>query len=295
MPVPVPPSARSRHGRTLIAAVLLGLLGACSSGGKDREPMGQFYAADSGTAAVGSLTQGIAQALPDPTGPIVIVYNHGTDWGGRFQDCEPGSMPGFLTRWTRKGLAGHEVVVFYLCTQEVEDRFVMGKARSQENEAVLDRLIAAGVPREHIFLFGHSGGASATLLTAERASGKFNSAVVSAPGYGFAWLESRGESYTWMAVEYDKWRSRLAGAHDMSALVLLYEGDIYGPPGDAVFLAGLPQVEVVTVRDIEGDGVLCIDEPEAHFYWWSACFRRGELKEVKAFVLDRLEHRAWLP
>lgn len=282
--------------RVLIATAMLLLLAACAGGsGGAREPMGQFFAGDDSTGEVAPLSQGIARALPDPAGPLVMIYNHGTDWGGHFQDCIPGSMPGFLMRWTKKGLGGHEVVVFYLCTQEVEDRFVMGKARSQENEVVLDRLLAAGVPRDHIFIFGHSGGASAALLTAERAPAKFNSAVVSAPGYGFAYLEAEGEDYSWMPREYDKWRSRLAGARDMSALVFLYEGDIYAPPGDAAFLAALPEVTVDTVLDSEGQGRLCIDEAEPHFYWWSSCFRRRELSVVEAFVLDRLEHRAWLP
>ena len=278
-----------------LLALLALLLAACASGGGSREPIGEFFAGDNSTDGVVPLSQGIATALQDPAGSIVVIYNHGTDWGGHFQDCDPETMPGFLKRWSRKGLEGRAVVVLYLCTQEVEDRFVMGKARSQENEAVLDRLIAAGVPPRNIFLFGHSGGASTSLLTAERASAKFNSAVVSAPGYGYAWLDAEGESYAWMPVEYDKWRSRLEGARDMSALVYVYEGDIYAPPGDALFLANKPQVDVVTVRDAEGDGRLCADEPEPHFYWWSSCFRRSELKDVEAYVLDRLEHRAWLP
>ena len=172
----------------LIAAAALALLAACASQGGRLEPMGQFFAGENSTAAIGPLGQGIATALPDPSEPIVVIYNHGTDWGGQFQDCEPGTMPGFLKYWSRKGLCGHPVVVFYLCTQEVEDRFVMGKARSQENEVVLDRLIAAGVPPRNIFVFGHSGGASTALLTAERAPAKVNSADGRAPGYGFARL-----------------------------------------------------------------------------------------------------------
>ncbi|MDA0218110.1 MAG: hypothetical protein O3B22_00760 [Proteobacteria bacterium] len=279
----------------LIAAAALALLAACASQGGRLEPMGQFFAGENSTAAIGPLGQGIATVLPDPSEPIVVIYNHGTDWGGQFQDCEPGTMPGFLKYWSRKGLGGHPVVVFYLCTQEVEDRFVMGKARSQENEVVLDRLIAAGVPPRNIFVFGHSGGASTALLTAERAPAKFNSAVVSAPGYGFAWLEEEGGDYAWMEVEYDKWRGRLERARDMSALAFVFEGDIYAPPGDALFLGAKEGVAVVTVRDTEGNGILCRDEPEPHFYWWSSCFNRIERKDVEAFVLERLEHRAWLP
>ena len=281
----------------LIVAGLLVLLAACSTnGGGTSEPMGAFFAGDDGTGAVVPLSQGIAQALADPSDTIVIVYNHGTDWGGHFQDCVPSTMPGFLERWTDRGIDGHRVVVFYLCSQQHEDWAVMGKARSLENVQVLDQLIAAGVEPRNIFLFGHSGGASTSLLVAERAPEKFNSAVVSAPGYGYAWLDAEGESYLWMAVEYDKWRRRLAGARDMSALVFLFDTDTWAPPAEAQFLAALPDVEVITVPDKEPDKPgLCVDEPEPHFYWWSACFRKGELADVEDYVLDRLAHRTWLP
>lgn len=283
------------RAHSCLIALACCLLAACTSPGGNREPMVQAFAGDYSTNGVVPLSQAIATALPDPAAPIVMIYNHGTDWGGHFQDCDPRTMPAFLKGWSRQGLGDRQVAVLYLCTQEVEDRFVMGKARSQENEALLDRLIAAGVPPRDIFLFGHSGGASTSLLAAERAPTKFNSAIVSGPGYGFAWLETEGESYAWMPVEYDKWRRRLDGADDMSAMVFLYEGDIYAPPGDALFLANHPDVTVVTVRDEDGDGKLCRDEPEPHFYWWSFCFRRDQLGQVEAFVLDRLEHRAWLP
>lgn len=280
----------------LALAGLLVVCAACASGGSVSQPMGAFFAADDGTGVVVPLDQGIAASLDDPADTIVIVYNHGTDWGGRFQDCVPSSMPGFLKSWAQRGLDGHRVVVLYLCSQKVENRAVMGKARSIENVAVLDRLIAAGVAPRNIFLFGHSGGASTSLLVAARAPETFNSAVVSAPGYGYAWLDAEGESHLWMAVEYDKWRSGLSRARDMSALVFLFEGDTWAPPGDAQFLAALPDVEVITVRDVEPEKPgLCVDEPEAHFYWWSACFRTVELAAVEAFMLDRLAHRAWLP
>lgn len=281
----------------LIVAGLLILLAACgTNGGGTSEPMGAFFAGEEGTGAVVPLGQGIAQALADPSNTIVIIYNHGTDWGGRFQDCLPSTMPSFLKRWADRGMDDHRVVVVYLCSQQHEDWAVMGKARSLENVAVLDRLIAAGVAPRNIFLFGHSGGASTSLLVAERAPEKFNSAVVSAPGYGYAWLDAEGESYLWMDVEYDKWRRRLAGARDMSALVFLFDTDTWAPPADALFLATLPEVEVITVPDHEPDKPgLCVDEPEPHFYWWSACFRKGELARVEDYVLDRLAHRTWLP
>jgi len=275
-----------------LAATLL--LAACAAGLPTHEPMGQFFAGRNSSPGVEPLEGGMARALADPSDTLVMVFNHGTDWGGRFQDCRPGTMPDFIKRWTGHGLAGRKVVAFYLCAQVTEDWFAMGRGRARENEAVLDRLIAAGVDPRNIFVFGHSGGASASLMLAERAPKKFNSIVVSAPGYGFAWLDAEGENYPWMDSEYDKWRSRLSRAEDMSGLVFLYDGDIYAPPAQAQFLSAHAQVEVVNIHDDDADGQLCSDEPEAHFYWWSFCFRRDWLDHVESFVAERLEERVWL-
>jgi pimeloyl-ACP methyl ester carboxylesterase len=277
----------------LMCVVLMALTAGCRATGSVAEPMGQIFDGDRSTSEVSAFSANLAAVLGDPDETIVMIYNHGTDWGGKFQDCEPETMPNFLKYWSEHGIQGQDVVVFYLCAQVAEDFAAMGSARSRENEEVLDRLLAAGVPARNIFIVGHSGGASTALLTSNRASEKFNSAIVSAPGYGFAWLKAEGEGGNWINVEYDKWRSPLARADDMSAYVLLYEGDLWAPPGDATFLARHPLVELVTVRDDDQDGVLCKGLDEPHFYWWTACFARGELPDVERFVIDRLGSRSW--
>lgn len=271
----------------LITAMAIALAG-CKTTGVGADPMGEFFAGADSTGDVGPFDQGFAQAVKDPQNTIVVVYNHGTDWGGKFQDCEPSSMPRFIQNWGSTGIAGHDVAVFYLCSQVVEKHFVMGRQRSEENDALLDRLAALGVPPEHIFVLGHSGGASTALLTAERAAQKFNAAIVSAPGDGFAWLDAEGESAPWMDLEYDKWRGRLARAENMNALVYVYDGDIYAPPKDALFLRDQPGVEVIEIHAPDDTGILCKDEPEPHFYWWSSCFRNEQEKVVEHYIEQRL-------
>ncbi len=278
--------------KSLLGAMLVtaaGALAACQSSPGDTPPIGQFYAGDDGTDTVGLFEQGFDQAVDDPAETIFIIYNHGTYWGAGYEDCYPGTMPSFVRRWGEYGIDGRDVTVFYLCTQVTEKRFVLGRQRSEENEALLDRLAVLGVPRQHIFVFGHSGGASAALLTAERAQEKFNAAVVSAPGYGFAYLEAEGESANWLDLEYDKWRSRLATADDMQALVYVYEGDIITPPAQALFLRDHPGVRMIQIQAPNDDGVLCKDEPEPHFYWWSACFKRDQVDVVEAYIIERLD------
>jgi len=277
--------------RRLTVVLTFLLLAACRTPGSVNEPMGQFFSASQAPHGIVSLAGELPAQLAANDDAVVMVYNHGTDWGGQFQDCDPGTMPTFIKRWARNGLDGHDVIVFYLCTQEVEDRSAMGKSRAIENEAVLDRIIAAGVPPGNIFVLGHSGGASTALLTAERAPEKFNAAVVSAPGYGLAWLEAEGEGGNWLDVEYSKWRTELVGADDMAAFVLLYEGDLWSPPSDATFLANHPGVEVFTIRDDDGDGVLCPGQDEPHFYWWTRCFVSDQLGTVERFIVDRLNER----
>ena len=271
----------------LITAMAIALA-ACKTTGVGADPMGEFFAGSDSTDAVGPFDQGFARAVNDPRNTVVVIYNHGTDWGGKFQDCLPDTMPRFIQTWGSNGIAGHDVAVFYLCSQVVEKRYTMGRQRAEENEALLDRLATLGVPPEHIFIFGHSGGASTALMTAERASQKFNAAIVSAPGYGFAWLDAQGESYPWMDVEYDKWRGRLAGAENMNALVYVFDGDIYAPPKDALFLRDHPGVEVVEIHASDDSGILCKDEPDPHFYWWSACFRNEQKDIVEHYIEERL-------
>lgn len=277
-----------------LTLALVGLLVAgCAGGGE--EPIGHFFAGVNSSSGIAPIDHGLAKAIPDPKNTLVFIYDHGTDWGGRFQQCEPQNMPSFLKRWSGHGVEGHKVVVFYLCSQKVEDHFAMGTARSRENEHALDKLIAAGVPPRNIFVFGHSGGASTALLLAARAPKKFNSAIVSGPGYGYAWLEAQGESYPWMDSDYATWRRLLKGARDMSALVFLYDGDIYAPPAEAEFLAGNKGVEIVHIHAPPGETRLCSDEPEPHFYWWSRCFRDKEVPMVEDFIIRRLADRTWLP
>lgn len=272
----------------LVTLFLAGLLAGCAGAPGSSTPMGEFYAGADSTGSVGPFDQGFAQAVKDPTNTIVVIFNHGTDWGGKFQDCEPSTMPRFIRNWGSTGLGGHDVAVFYLCSQVVEKRYVMGRQRAEENEALLDRLAALGVPPEHIFVMGHSGGASTALLTAERAPEKFNAAIVSAPGYGYAYMDAEGESYPWMDVEYDKWRSRLERAENMTALVYVFDGDIYAPPKDALFLRDQPGVEVIEIHAPGETSVLCADEPEPHFYWWSTCFRNEQEKLLKNYIEERI-------
>lgn len=277
---------------SFLGLVLLGVAG-CTTASSNREPMGQFFNGAASSNQIVPMGQELASHVPDPASTIFMLYNHGTNWGGHFQDCEPDSMPDFLQFWAYRGIAEHNVVVFYLCTQEVEDRAAIGKARSIENEGVLDRLLAAGIPRQNIFVVGHSGGASTALLTAERAPEKFNSAIASAPGYGFAWLEAEGEGSNYLDIEYSKWRTELVTADDMSAFVFAYEGDLYSPPHQATFLRSLPKVEFVTIHDENGDGELCRGLDEPHFFWWTQCFVDQNLGDLETFVIDRLNDRQW--
>ncbi len=96
-----------------------------------------------------------------------------------------------------------------------------------------------------------------------------------------------------MDVEYDKWRGRLAGADDMTALVYVYDGDIYAPPKDALFLRDHPKVDVIQIHAPDGANVLCKDQAQPHFYWWSACFKSEQVDVIESYIQDKLNGAAY--
>ena len=149
-----------------------------------------FFPGSGETGEIDLFDQAFDKAVDDPANTVFIIFNDGTDSIGENGECLPGNMPKSVRDWGTSGIGERDVVVFYLCTQVVESTFLItGQERSEENEALLDRLIEQGVPPMNIFVFGHSSGASAVLQTAGRVPEKLYAAVVAAPGYGYAYLE----------------------------------------------------------------------------------------------------------
>jgi hypothetical protein len=287
----------------LVATFLVALLAAfgCQAPSKDSpatapagDPeVGVFSPVSPGRGMHGAFEDAFAAAVTDPQDTVIIVFNDGTDAIGPDGECHPGNAPKFVRDWAETGLAGREAVVFYLCSTIVEKPTeVLGEARAEENDRLLDGLIAHGIPPGHIFLVGHSSGASAALITAGRSPDKLNAAVVAAPGYGYAYLEAEEErtadDLAILRQVNATWRAALSGFPDMTALIYLFQGDELTPPKDAIFLGDYPGVELVFVAPPGGSDELCPDGPEPHFYWWSACFREDGKQEIEAYIAERL-------
>jgi len=255
--------------------------------------VGAFFKGASASGVLGPFDLAFEEAVDSAQDTVIVVFNDGTGAVGKDGACLPGNMPRFIRDWGRSGIDGHDVVVFYLCSDVVETTAeVLGQERAEEDKALLDRLIALGVPPEHIFILGHSSGASAALLAAGQAPGKFNAAVVAAPGYGYAYAEGDDRSAAELQMLErlnETWRGALARLDRMSALVYLFEGDTYTPPDDAMFLADLPGIELIVVGAADATGALCPGGPRPHFYWWSSCFREDGKKTIEAYIVDRLQ------
>ncbi len=250
-----------------------------------------FFPGSGDTGVLGAFDQAFGRAVDDPANTIVAVFSDGTDSTGENGECLPGNMPKSFRDWGTSGMGERDVVVFYLCTQIVESTFnIAGQERSKEIEDLLDRLIERGVLPGNIFVLGHSSGASATLQTAGRVPEKLNAAVVAAPGYGYAYLEEddlTAADRLFLNDLYDKWRARLAGYDDMTALVFLFVGDAYTPPEDALFLDDYSGVELLLINKSGETGALCADGTQPHFYWWSSCFRNDAKSTVEDYISQR--------
>ena len=283
----------------LVMAILVVMSAGCQSTPRSNDDVAStgelqvaaFFPGSGDTGVLGTFDKVFRKAVDDPGNTLVAVFNDGTDSVGENGECLPGNMPKAFRDWRTSGPGEHDTVVFYLCTEIVESTFnVAGQERSKEIEALLDRLIAEGVPSTNIFVLGHSSGASAALQTAGRVPEKLNAAVVAAPGYGYAYLEEdelTDADQLFLNNLYGKWRARLAGYGDMTALVFLYVGDVYTPPEDALFLDDYPGVETVLIdKSVETDA-LCADGTQAHFYWWSSCFRNDGKSTVEDYISTR--------
>jgi hypothetical protein len=56
-----------------------------------------------------------------------------------------------------------------------------------------------------------------------------------------------------------------------------------------MFLADLPGIELIVVGAADATDALCPGGPQAHFYWWSSCFREDGKKAIEAYIVDRLD------
>ena len=168
---------------------------------------------------------------------------HGTVSGQFWQTCQPRYRPAVTTRLISNGpeLVGEqagsfEYALYYLCSAVTGGENLLQRRSTEILEAV-DIFRAAGVPANHIFLVGHSGGASSALVAAARAPEKVNAVIASAPGYGYAYLGAGGDVFLQIKDIKQRWQEDLAVNGQLDALVFAYADDRISPPADMAFFS----------------------------------------------------------
>jgi len=223
-------------------------------------------------------------AIPDSGSVTLIVYNHGTSFDGINQRCRPtAAIPPTFLKLARYSKT---TVVYYLCSRETGLGARSGAKgqiwynRGIEIAHLLDRLSAYGVPRENIFLAGHSGGASAVLSAAADHPEKFNAFIVSAPGYGYA-HSGYTRQHPLLSKRYHQWKDHITSGEKMDGIVFGYLGDQISPIADMDFLADIPGVEFIEVQPEFCQPI------EPHMFVGTDCFDRKYRKHIEAFIQNR--------
>ncbi len=202
---------------------------------------------------VTDLASDIPKAIDKPDKTLLFIFNHGTRSSQIWQTCKPETRPNVTTQLITNGeklfgaeAKSFEYALYYLCSTVTGGNNLIRK-RSSEILEVIDQFRAAGIPSKHIFLVGHSGGASSALVAAVRAPEKVNAVIASAPGYGYAHLGAQGDAFTEVKDIKRQWQTETSVNDRLDALVFAYADDRFSPPADMEFLERLEGVELVSV------------------------------------------------
>ena len=172
--------------------------------------------------------------IPEASQATVIVYSHGTSSSWRQENCSPWYVkPPLTVRFLQEKLPNTHL--FFLCSDVTDKphsdaRYIF--SRSIEIQRTLDRLIAAGVMPENIFLAGQSAGAWASLQTMSQVGKKFNAAFLFAP----ACCTTRKDSKGYRKRNRPHQEETMLKAERIEALIFAYEDDEFNRPQDLTFL-----------------------------------------------------------
>lgn len=236
-----------------------------------------------------NLQSDITKAIGKPSKTLLFMFNHGTSSGQIWQTCKPRSRPAVTTQFITNGqeLVGAEVnsfeyAIYYLCSTVAGSQDLIRQRSSEIIEAV-DVFRAAGIPSKHIFLVGHSGGASSALVAAARAPEKVNAVIASAPGYGYAHLGARGDAYIEIQDIKERWQADTSVNGHLNAMVLAYADDRFAPPADMAFLKELDGIEFVHVPE----GKSRCNGSAPHAFFSSTCILQRDA-ELLGYIRQRL-------
>ncbi|MFD2206794.1 hypothetical protein [Kiloniella antarctica] len=272
----------------IFAVLLLATLTACqttkNSSGKIH---GAYYVnghqSDSGT--VNGFTADTNNVLlnRDPKKTTLLIYNHGTVSSGIHQKCHTDWMPSYVRLLT---LRDPSIIAYYFCSQEAGgnsgDSIVnqIHYKRGVEIARLSEKFQGLGISKDNIFLMGHSGGASASLMTASRSPNQFNSYIVTAPGYGYAYLGGARQHLNYGNL-YNNWKTVIQRGKKSKGIVYAFPGDKYSPAKDLDFMKSMKNIDyrVLTAEDEQGCGI-----EEIHAYPWTDCFAKEQTLDILKYI-----------
>ncbi len=214
----------------------------------------------------------------------LLIYNHGTVSSGIHQKCRTDWMPPYVRLLTYKD---PNIVAYYFCSQESGgnsgDSIVnqVHYKRGIEIAKLADKFQKLGIPYDNIFLMGHSGGASSSLMAASRTPEKFNSFIVTAPGYGYAYLRNTRQGLNYGTL-YENWKTVIQRGKEAKGIVYAFPGDIYSPAKDLNFMKSMKNIDyrVLSNKDDPGCGI-----EQIHAYPWTDCFVKGQTLDILNYIL----------
>uniref|UniRef100_UPI003B0221D6 hypothetical protein n=1 Tax=Kiloniella sp. TaxID=1938587 RepID=UPI003B0221D6 len=213
----------------------------------------------------------------------LLIYNHGTISSGIHQKCQTDWMPSYVRLLTYKD---PNIIAYYFCSQESGgnsgDSIVnqVHYKRGIEIAKLADKFQDLGIPKDNIFLMGHSGGASSSLMAASRTPEKFNRFIVTAPGYGYAYLRNTRQGLNYGTL-YENWKTVIQRGKEAKGIVYAFPGDIYSPAKDLDFMTSMKNIDyrVLSNKTDPGCGI-----EQIHAYPWTKCFIKSQTQDILTYI-----------
>ncbi len=217
--------------------------------------------------------------------PLVLIWSHGSRDEYQTDTC-PGVPPGIADLDGRR--AGSRIVRIYrTCDAALSStvQFVTGSGerkvdrRARALTQTVDRVIAAGVPREAIVLAGQSCGAWAGLLMAASQPERPLRQLAFAPACHGPLAQNRASAASGHPVGRGIMRDRaediagISGLAHLEALVFTAADDPFAPDADLAFLRAIPGVR--HVHD---------PAPLGHLAVWDAAYTAARQDLIRGFL-----------
>ncbi|WP_120495730.1 alpha/beta hydrolase [Kiloniella sp. EL199] len=271
-----------------LVTLCLAALTACQTTNKSsKETHGAFYV-DGDQVVGGTLNDFELDTTKvfknrDLSKTTLLIYNHGTISSGIHQRCHTDWLPAYVRLLTKQD---SDIIAYYLCSQESggnSRNSIVNQVhykRGIEIAEVSDKFQKLGILKNNIFLMGHSGGASSSLMAASRTPEKFNSYIITAPGYGYAYLGGSNQASNYGNL-YNNWKTIIQRGTKSRGVVYAFPGDKYSPPEDIAFMQNMRNIDYKIL--LNKDDTTC-ELDEIHAYPWTKCFALSETKFILNYI-----------